>query len=144
MKAREKQLEEARRLASLQKRGELKAAGIHTRQIRNRKRNGIAYNAEIPFEKRPPPGFYDASGEDRPKFPTSIEELEGKRRVDVEAQLRKQDITRNKIAQRQDAPSAILHANKLNDPEAVRKIKAHAPCTADFRSGIGGDCQDGL
>uniref|UniRef100_A0A1D1Y886 Cell division cycle 5-like protein n=1 Tax=Anthurium amnicola TaxID=1678845 RepID=A0A1D1Y886_9ARAE len=123
-KAREKQLEEARRLASLQKRRELKAAGIDNRH-RKRKRKGIDYNAEIPFEKRPPPGFYDASGEERPveqpKFPTTVEELEGKRRVDVEAQLRKQDIARNKIAQRQDAPSAILQVNKLNDPEAVRK-----------------------
>ncbi|KAK7364498.1 hypothetical protein VNO80_13206 [Phaseolus coccineus] len=123
-KAREKQLEEARRLASLQKKRELKAAGIDIRQ-RKRKRKGIDYNAEIPFEKRPPPGFFDVADEDRPveqpKFPTTIEELEGKRRVDVEAQLRKQDIAKNKIAQRQDAPSAILHANKLNDPETVRK-----------------------
>lgn len=123
-KAREKQLEEARRLASLQKKRELKAAGIDIRQ-RRRKRKGIDYNAEIPFEKRPPPGFFDVTDEDRPveqpKFPTTIEELEGKRRVDVEAQLRKQDIAKNKIAQRQDAPSAILHANKLNDPETVRK-----------------------
>ncbi|XP_058097768.1 cell division cycle 5-like protein [Magnolia sinica] len=123
-KAREKQLEEARRLASLQKRRELKAAGIDTRQ-RKRKRKGIDYNAEIPFEKRPPPGFYDVADEERPvdqpKFPTTIEELEGKRRVDVEAQLRKQDIAKNKIAQRQDAPSSILQVNKLNDPEAVRK-----------------------
>ncbi|XP_022742617.1 cell division cycle 5-like protein isoform X1 [Durio zibethinus] len=123
-KAREKQLEEARRLASLQKRRELKAAGIDTRQ-RRRKRKGIDYNGEIPFEKRPPPGFYDVADEDRPveqpKFPTTIEELEGKRRVDIEAQLRKQDIAKNKIAQRQDAPSAILQANKMNDPETVRK-----------------------
>ncbi|XP_022159233.1 cell division cycle 5-like protein [Momordica charantia] len=123
-KAREKQLEEARRLASLQKRRELKAAGIDTRH-RKRKRKGIDYNAEIPFEKRPPPGFFDVSEEDRPveqpKFPTTIEELEGKRRIDVEAQLRKQDIAKNKIAQRQDAPSAVLQANKLNDPEMVRK-----------------------
>ncbi|XVE62739.1 hypothetical protein DITRI_Ditri06bG0143200 [Diplodiscus trichospermus] len=123
-KAREKQLEEARRLASLQKRRELKAAGIDTRH-RKRKRRGIDYNAEIPFEKRPPPGFYDVADEDRsveqPKFPTTIEELEGKRRVDIEAQLRKQDIAKNKIAERQDAPSAILQANKLNDPETVRK-----------------------
>ncbi|XWS64751.1 hypothetical protein CRYUN_Cryun05aG0030600 [Craigia yunnanensis] len=123
-KAREKQLEEARRLASLQKRRELKAAGIDTRH-RKRKRKGIDYNAEIPFEKRPPPGFYDVVDEDRPveqpKFPTTIEELEGKRRVDIEAQLRKQDIAKNKIAERQDAPSAILQANKLNDPETVRK-----------------------
>uniref|UniRef100_A0A0D9W3M3 Cell division cycle 5-like protein n=1 Tax=Leersia perrieri TaxID=77586 RepID=A0A0D9W3M3_9ORYZ len=123
-KAREKQLEEARRLASLQKRRELKAAGIDTRQ-RKRKRKGIDYNAEIPFEKRPPPGFYDTVGEDRPlehvQFPTTIEDLEGKRRVDVEAQLRKQDIARNKILQRQDAPAAIMQANRLNDPEAVTK-----------------------
>ncbi|OIV95028.1 hypothetical protein TanjilG_10848 [Lupinus angustifolius] len=123
-KAREKQLEEARRLASLQKKRELKAAGIDIRQ-RRRKRKGIDYNAEIPFEKRPPPGFFDIADEDRPveqpKFPTTIEELEGKRRIDVEAQLRKQDIAKNKIAQRQDAPSAILHANKMNDPETVRK-----------------------
>ncbi|XP_078427926.1 cell division cycle 5 [Wolffia australiana] len=123
-KAREKQLEEARRLASLQKRRELKAAGIHTR-LKKRKRKGIDYNAEIPFEKRPPPGFYDASGEERPlelpRFPTTIEELEGKRRIDVETQLRKQDIARNKIAQRQDAPSALMQINKLNDPESVRK-----------------------
>ncbi|MED6204531.1 Cell cycle serine/threonine-protein kinase cdc5/MSD2 [Stylosanthes scabra] len=123
-KAREKQLEEARRLASLQKKRELKAAGIDVRQ-RRRKRKGIDYNAEIPFEKRPPPGFFDVADEDRPveqpQFPTTIEELEGKRRIDVEAQLRKQDIAKNKIAQRQDAPSAILHANKLNDPETVRK-----------------------
>ncbi|EOA36815.1 hypothetical protein CARUB_v10008427mg [Capsella rubella] len=123
-KAREKQLEEARRLASLQKRRELKAAGIDGRH-RKRKRKGIDYNAEIPFEKRAPAGFYDTADEDRPadqvKFPTTIEELEGKRRADVEAQLRKQDVARNKIAQRQDAPAAILQANKLNDPEAVRK-----------------------
>lgn len=123
-KAREKQLEEARRLASLQKRRELKAAGIDNRQ-RKRKRKGIDYNAEIPFEKKPPPGFYDVADEDRPveqfKFPTTIEELEGEKRMDKEARLKKQDIARNKIAERQDAPSAILQANKLNDPEAVRK-----------------------
>ncbi|KAL0924300.1 hypothetical protein M5K25_005115 [Dendrobium thyrsiflorum] len=123
-KAREKQLEEARRLASLQKRRELKAAGIDNRH-RRRKRKGIDYNAEIPFEKRPPPGFFDVSGEEKPaeqhKFPTTIEELEGKRRVDIEAQLRRQDAARNKIQQRLDSPAAILQANKLNDPAAVRK-----------------------
>ena len=123
-KAREKQLEEARRLASLQKRRELKAAGIEGRQ-RRRKRKGIDYNAEIPFEKKPPPGFFDVTNEERPveqpKFPTTIEELEGKRRADLESQLRKQDTAKNKIAQRQDAPSSILQANRMNDPEAVRK-----------------------
>ncbi|KAK6123922.1 hypothetical protein DH2020_042341 [Rehmannia glutinosa] len=116
--------DEKEMLSEARARRELKAAGIDIRQ-RKRKRRGIDYNAEIPFEKKPPPGFYDVTEEDRPtelvKFPTTIEELEGERRVDREARLRKQDIARNKIAQRQDAPSAILQANKLNDPEAVRK-----------------------
>eukprot|EP00250_Pteridium_aquilinum_P011003 c19776_g2_i1 orf=2-2452(-) len=123
-KAREKQLEEARRLASLQKRRELKAAGIDGRH-RRRKQRGIDYNAEIPFEKKPPPGFFDISQEEmvveQPQFPTTIEELEGKRRVDIEAQLRKQDVARNKIAERRDAPATVMQINRLNDPEAVRK-----------------------
>ncbi|KAL5537949.1 hypothetical protein UlMin_043005 [Ulmus minor] len=121
-KSREKQLKEARRLASLQKRRELKAAGI---PFEKRKRKGVDYNAEIPFEKKPPPGFFDVTDEEsvveHPKFPTTIEELQGKTRVDMEAQLRKQDVAKNKIAQRQDAPSAILQPNRLNDPETVRK-----------------------
>ena len=110
-KAREKQLEEARRLASLQKRRELKAAGIDGRQ-RRRKQKGIDYNAEIPFERKPPSGFFEVTQEDRPmeqiQFPTTIEELEGKRRADIEAQLRKQDVAGNKIAQRKNAPAAVM------------------------------------
>ncbi|KAK1308208.1 Cell division cycle 5-like protein [Acorus calamus] len=78
-KAREKQLKEARRLASLQKQRELKAAGIDNGQWKG-KRKGIDYNAEIPFMKKPPLGFFDVTDEDRPveqpKFPTTIEELE--------------------------------------------------------------------
>lgn len=61
-KAREKQLEEARRLAALQKRRELRAAGIEVNSRRKKKR-GVDYNAEIPFEKRPALGFYDTSKE---------------------------------------------------------------------------------
>lgn len=61
-KAREKQLEEARRLAALQKRRELRAAGIGLSN-RKRKIKGIDYNNEIPFEKRPAIGFYDTSEE---------------------------------------------------------------------------------
>ena len=60
-KAREKQLEEARRLASLQKRRELRAAGIGGGRRWVRK-GQIDYNKEIPFEKRPAVGFYDTSG----------------------------------------------------------------------------------
>lgn len=62
-KAREKQLEEARRLAALQKRRELRAAGIEVNPRRKKKR-GVDYNAEIPFEKTPALGFYDTSNEE--------------------------------------------------------------------------------
>ncbi|KAJ7273436.1 pre-mRNA splicing factor component-domain-containing protein [Mycena haematopus] len=57
-KARERQLEEARRLAVLQKKRELKAAGIM-----QTKRKGMDYNADIPFEKKAAAGFYDTSEE---------------------------------------------------------------------------------
>ncbi|KZV91603.1 hypothetical protein EXIGLDRAFT_836988 [Exidia glandulosa HHB12029] len=60
-KARERQLEEARRLAVLQKKRELKAAGIIMRS--KTKVKGMDYNADIPFEKKPAPGFYDTSEE---------------------------------------------------------------------------------
>lgn len=111
-KAREKQLEEARRLASLQKRREIKAAGLEAFQ-RQRKQRGIDYNAEIAFEKKPPPGFFDTSAEDKhsvqmPQFPVTREELEGKRRVDIEAAARKHDIAVNKLKLRHDAPSSVL------------------------------------
>ncbi|KAK1401729.1 Cell division cycle 5 [Heracleum sosnowskyi] len=124
-KAREKQLDEARRLAALQKRRELKAAGLDNGH-RNRKRNGIDYIAEVPFEKRPPLGFYDTTHEiqkvERIKFPITVDEIEGEKRCDKEARLRRQDAARNSILHRQDAPSAMLQVNKLNDPEAaVRK-----------------------
>lgn len=81
-KAREKQLEEARRLAALQvilifiikyfsnikylipqKRRELRAAGIGVGRGNKRKR-GIDYNSEIPFEKKPALGFYDTANEE--------------------------------------------------------------------------------
>lgn len=61
-KARERQLEEARRLAALQKKRELKAAGIVMRRYKKKKRE-VEYNKEIPFEKTPAIGFYDTENE---------------------------------------------------------------------------------
>ncbi|CAN0272057.1 unnamed protein product [Ectocarpus sp. 8 AP-2014] len=61
-KAREKQLEEAKRLATLQKRRELKAAGIEKTANRKR-RKYIDYGKEIPFQRNAPAGFYDVSEE---------------------------------------------------------------------------------
>merc|ERR1712223_1456385 len=62
-KLREKQLSEAKRLASLQKKRELRAAGIRVKLFRLKK-GQIDYNSEIPFEKKPAAGFYDTSNEE--------------------------------------------------------------------------------
>ncbi|KAK9455344.1 pre-mRNA splicing factor component-domain-containing protein [Dipodascopsis uninucleata] len=61
-KDRERLLEESRRLAVLQKRRELKQAGINVKLTR-RNRNEMDYNADIPFEHKPASGFYDTTEE---------------------------------------------------------------------------------
>ena len=62
-KARERQLENSRRLAVLQKRRELKHAGINIK-LTNRRKGEMDYNADIPFEKKPALGFYDIAEEE--------------------------------------------------------------------------------
>lgn len=61
-------------------------AGIELRG-KDRRSRGIDYNAEVAFEKKPVPGFYDTGDEMRhtkemqQEFrPTTVEEMEGKRR----------------------------------------------------------------
>lgn len=64
-KERERLLEESRRIALLQKRRELKAAGINISLVLKNKqrRKEFDYNADIPHERQPPPGLYDTSNE---------------------------------------------------------------------------------
>ncbi|KAJ2464791.1 Pre-mRNA-splicing factor cef1, partial [Coemansia sp. RSA 2322] len=97
-KARERQLEEARRLATLQKRRELKAAGIELK-IKKKKKDKLHldYNVEIPYEKRPMPGFYDTTKElaqvDRGADSLKgrfLDSLEAKSRLEREADERKE------------------------------------------------------
>lgn len=97
-KAREKQLQEARRLAALQKKRELRMAGIETGLKRKRK-PGIDYNAEIPFQKPIVVGDHDLSAD-----PTVVknfdfkklrqEHIDGKMRSEIEAEARLKDKTR--------------------------------------------------
>ncbi|CAG7851947.1 Pre-mRNA-splicing factor CEF1 [Serendipita indica DSM 11827] len=90
-KARERQLEEARRLAVLQKKRELKAAGIVSRF--KVKRKGMDYNADIPFEHRPALGFYDTSEEQAKSNSApvgqTLRRLENKRKPEEEEAERK-------------------------------------------------------
>ncbi|KAJ3501296.1 hypothetical protein NLJ89_g9400 [Agrocybe chaxingu] len=96
-KARERQLEEARRLAVLQKKRELKAAGIIMRH--KTKKKGMDYNADIPFEKKAAPGFYDTSEEQArvaaAPVGQSLRRLENKRKPEEEEAERKKRQRRN-------------------------------------------------
>ena len=88
-KARERQLEESRRLALLQKRRELKNAGINIKIV-NRKKGQMDYNADVPFEKKAVPGFYDTQEEaernekQREAFDPRKQQLANKRKGDPE------------------------------------------------------------
>ncbi|KAJ5102731.1 Pre-mRNA-splicing factor cef1 [Penicillium argentinense] len=86
-KARERQLEESRRLAVLQKRRELKHAGINVKVV-TRKPGQMDYNADIPFEKPAAPGFHDTTQEEarnerqRENFDPRKQQLANKRKGD--------------------------------------------------------------
>ena len=64
-KAREKQLEEARRLAQLEKTRELKAAGIDVH--RPLKVKGVDYSKEIPFQRDVPAGRFEPDDVETPE-----------------------------------------------------------------------------
>ncbi|ORX86211.1 hypothetical protein BCR32DRAFT_216447 [Anaeromyces robustus] len=124
-KAREKQLEESRRLAALQKRRELKAAGIELKY--RKKTKGMNYNADIPFHKKAPAGFWDTTEEHErelreKKDQTNVllQKLEGKRRSDIEEAERKKDIKRQKQRKEKGeiVPQAALKA--LDEQKKVR------------------------
>ncbi|XP_054720958.1 cell division cycle 5-like protein [Uloborus diversus] len=114
-KAREKQLEEARRLAALQKRRELRMAGIQL-EARKRKKRTVDYNAEIPFEKRPVPGLYDTSEETYDPMNPDYrrlrqQQLDGELRSEKEEKERKKDKQKLKKRKENDIPSAMLSGN---------------------------------
>ncbi|XP_050989890.1 cell division cycle 5-like protein [Labeo rohita] len=135
-KAREKQLEEARRLAALQKRRELRAAGIDIQKKRKKKR-GVDYNAEIPFEKKPAQGFYDTSMEQydplEPDFKRLRQQhLDGELRSEKEDRDRKKDRQKIKKKKESDLPSAILQTSGVSEFTKKRsKLVLPAPQISD-------------
>ena len=126
-KAREKQLEEARRLASLQKKRELKAAGIAGRK-KFLKRGRIDYNAEIPFEKKPASGFYDTANEryvgDAMNFDRlRRHDMDETRRDEAEEKERKKDKQKLKERKENNIPQALLN----NEEPSKKRSKLVLP-----------------
>ncbi|KAJ1336475.1 hypothetical protein BSLG_007259 [Batrachochytrium salamandrivorans] len=133
-KAREKQLEEARRLTALQKRRELKAAGIETKVFKKLK--GMDYNADIPFYKPQPAGFWDINDEvAREKVEKVnltnelLSKLEGKRRMEIEETERKKDFKRQKTKKEQGeyVPPQTLRAAQALEMTPRGRLTLPAP-----------------
>ncbi|KAH9999036.1 pre-mRNA splicing factor component-domain-containing protein [Russula vinacea] len=125
-KARERQLEEARRLAVLQKKRELKAAGIIMRH--KTKKKGMDYNADIPFEKKPAPGFYDTSEEqarvEAAPVGQTLRRLENKRKPEEEEAERKKRQKRGKEGENGPHQTKFVAARdaqiqKLKEAESI-------------------------
>jgi pre-mRNA-splicing factor CDC5/CEF1 len=130
-KARERMLEESRRLSVLQKRRELKAAGIESRiNMGGKKGKGINYASEIPFQKVVPAGFYDVSEEDHnakqmhldPKaYGLQLSKLEGQNNKAEEEKKRKRDANLMKKMFEENAPLAVMKVQEANDPVSLRR-----------------------
>ncbi|KAF3767430.1 hypothetical protein M406DRAFT_254736 [Cryphonectria parasitica EP155] len=124
-KARERQQEESRRLAALQKRRELKTAGINI-TVTTRKKGQMDYNADIPFEKKAAPGFYDTTEEltlnerQRANFDPRKQQLaQAKRKQDEE-----DEAGRKRRKADKDAPSASYReALKAGQMQRIREAE---------------------
>ena len=122
-KARERAQEESRRLASLQKRRELKAAGINIK-VTTVKKGQMDYNADIPFEKKAAPGFYDTADEKSrneyqlANFDPRKLQLTQKRKGDEE-----DGSERKRRKDDKDGPSASQAAMKAAQMQRIREAE---------------------
>jgi len=129
-KAREKILDEARRLANLQKKRELKAAGIDFNIPK--RGHGINYNIETPFKRDVPEGRFKAGPEEEPvpdkfKSAVSLQQIEGKRR-DEELKKRKAiDQKRLKKLKDKNMPKALNIISKMTESGIVHKREIVLP-----------------
>ena len=131
-KARERTMAESRRLSMLQKRRELKAAGIESKLGGGgaKKRKYIDFAREIPFQQVPPAGFYDVREENelnkRNKLDPAdqvleLSKLEGRHQKEEEEKARQKDQRTMKKLFRENAPLAITQIAAENDPASFRR-----------------------
>jgi pre-mRNA-splicing factor CDC5/CEF1 len=131
-KARERQLEESRRLAMLQKRRELKAAGINIRIAPKKTNSHIDYNADVPLERFTPAGFYDTTEEidqnerAREAFDPRKKQLENKRKMaDAEQSSDTKRMKKDKSSGSLGASYAkVAQAQRIREAEQSSKRRA--------------------
>ena len=141
-KAREAQLDEARRLASLQKKRELKAAGIYASRLGATRRGGkfMDYDKEVPFQKLAPAGFYDVGPEkaasaakragraDADFEAIRLDKFEEQRRDEAERIAQRDDRKKRAKLMKQNLPAAVAQLSRLNDPASkLRRSELSLP-----------------
>jgi pre-mRNA-splicing factor CDC5/CEF1 len=150
-KAREKMLNEAKRLADLQKRRELKQAGLVSSSARIKARTGkrgrreIDFGVEIPFHKPAPAGFHSTGDEDRmadeqrkKKMKAidfkQINEAQYRSRDREEKNAKRSEEARLRNLERSNMQYVVAQVSKKNDPIAARKrsvLSMPAPTVTD-------------
>ena len=94
----------------------------------NRRKRGVDYNAEIPFEKQPALGFYNTADEQYDPFAPNFsqlrqQQLEGELRSVKEERERKKDKERLKQRKENEIPAALLQG----DQPAAKRSKLVLP-----------------
>lgn len=134
-KQREKMLNDAKRLADLQKRRELKAAGLLAGEMRTKSKRSIRdidLGVEIPFHKPAPSGFHNTRDED-----TKAESIRNQRLKDVDykrlnesayrardreaKERQRREEARLRSLERSNMQYVVAEVSKRNDPIASRK-----------------------
>lgn len=119
-KMREKQLEEGRRLATVQRKRELRASGIDMelkKRIKPKVRE-MDYNVEIPFEHMVPGGKFAPDVSEMPskdELRISAQHIEGSMRAEQEAKKKIEDGKNMKRLKEMNLPAAIQKVNDLNE-----------------------------
>lgn len=147
-KAREKMLAQAKRLSELQKRRELKQAGLLSSQAKKRaskKNRDIDLGVEIPFHKPAPAGFHDVSNEVARSEAARAKQLkqvdfhklneQQYRSRDAEAQrAKKREEARMRALEKSNMQYVVAQVSKANDPLNIRKrgpLELPAPLVTD-------------
>ncbi|CAI2386982.1 unnamed protein product [Moneuplotes crassus] len=123
----EKQLSHAKRLSELQKKRELKVAGIEI-DIR-REIKGVDYNQGVPFERKVQTGRYEIEDELLPP-PTNAEigTYVEKRRDEEEKKRKELDKDKMKKMKIKNLPKAVDIVSKMNDANTLAfKTKLNLP-----------------
>ena len=147
-KAREKMLAQAKRLTELQKRRELKQAGLLSSQAKKKasKRNkDIDLGVEIPFHKPAPAGFHDVTNESvrteaiRAKQMKQVDfhklnEQQHHSRDAEELKNKKREEARLRALEKSNMQYVVSQVSKTNDPLNLRKrgpLELPAPSITD-------------